>query len=961
MTYRAHWLLAPCLLLSFGALAAPADETRGMGCRPVTLPFDGEVAIRPPEVEACVEFQIVKAGLLLFGGVPAGLDGELVIERTVEGEDEPASLAGFAISGGGEGRAGAVRVTSGRYRAVVRGRPWAPASVIRVTLSERPWRPGGWRELLSTSGKIEAGNGVVSARERKTVSGVVLERAGAWESVSHVEVMRDEASGAVLVPRTASGVFPREARAGGAESDWRTWSDLPSEGVLLSFPSADLGDSGVALRGVSPGPVIRADEVAGAIDPDAPMGRTLGRPGYALDLHLVEPTDLRARVDSPDGPVIVRFRDENGTLLAEDDRGDASAEAWIAAEALAVPARGRNLRVEILLRDDRGKRCSFDVEGTKRGSLTLRPAGELRLDAKGAGLRRRARLFEGECRRPCRIRLTTPESVPSAVLRADGSFEAVSRAAVPADLLRVGDAAVVRSLSAASDESILHRHGVDRPDDLEEGARGVIRMFQGREFAGLQTSGSELEGVATAGLAPEGYGGPERFQLLDFTAGASGPLLFALFDDSAAVPQVEVIETLFRERASREKSSLEPLVEYLPGWMEAVSEVEVTEPGLLEAEIPDPEGRFEFSLWDPAGKRIARSRPASDVGCSWGCPHSADGECDDGRPGAVSASCPPGTDCADCLAIPRARPASPVLELRKWLPAPGRYRLRIAAARIPKGSIPYSLRWKHRSGTPLERVVRPAEVGQIAAFFETTRPTWRRRVRTDAGRETLVELELPSALPARLELLDEGGKRLAVTDSGASAPSVVALLPPGPDREIEIVASTATSVPSASLTVFSLSQPLGVVKPKRLAPRPETRPPAPQVELPTGAALPASLQALRGKVVVLEFWASWCAPCREALPAVERLHRTFGGRDVVVLGLNSEAAPVRGRAVSELGLTFPQVPDEDERIWALFAVEELPRTIVVDRSGRVFADLKGLLPPGRLRALVELALAEPAS
>ena len=119
---------------------------------------------------------------------------------------------------------------------------------------------------------------------------------------------------------------------------------------------------------------------------------------------------------------------------------------------------------------------------------------------------------------------------------------------------------------------------------------------------------------------------------------------------------------------------------------------------------------------------------------------------------------------------------------------------------------------------------------------------------------------------------------------------------------------------------------------------------------------------LRGKVIVLNFWASWCAECRPEMPVLERLHREFAPRGLAVIGINAreEGATVQSYAKG-LGLTFPLVLDPDGKINAQYGVIGLPTTFVVARDGRAVAF--GIGPRewagAPARALFEALLAEP--
>jgi len=124
-----------------------------------------------------------------------------------------------------------------------------------------------------------------------------------------------------------------------------------------------------------------------------------------------------------------------------------------------------------------------------------------------------------------------------------------------------------------------------------------------------------------------------------------------------------------------------------------------------------------------------------------------------------------------------------------------------------------------------------------------------------------------------------------------------------------------------------------------------------------------SMGDLRGKVVLMNFWASWCAECRPELPVLERLHRELAPQGFAVIGINArEGSEAIRRYASELGLTFPLVLDRDGKINALYGVVGLPTTFLVGRDGRAVALAVGprewASTPAR--ALIQALLAEPA-
>ena len=121
------------------------------------------------------------------------------------------------------------------------------------------------------------------------------------------------------------------------------------------------------------------------------------------------------------------------------------------------------------------------------------------------------------------------------------------------------------------------------------------------------------------------------------------------------------------------------------------------------------------------------------------------------------------------------------------------------------------------------------------------------------------------------------------------------------------------------------------------------REPAPSLELPKlGGGGSASLADYRGQVVVLNFWASWCKPCKDESPLLERWHRRMRDRGGTVLGV--DMLDVTGSAqefIDEYDLTYPMLKDKDGDGLERFGVVQYPETFVIDRQGRIAAVQRG--------------------
>lgn len=110
--------------------------------------------------------------------------------------------------------------------------------------------------------------------------------------------------------------------------------------------------------------------------------------------------------------------------------------------------------------------------------------------------------------------------------------------------------------------------------------------------------------------------------------------------------------------------------------------------------------------------------------------------------------------------------------------------------------------------------------------------------------------------------------------------------------------------------------------------------PLPEVKRPALDGTRLDTRALRGRVVVLKFFADYCKPCKETLPAAERLHRELP--DVAFVGISEdEHASMASEIVSRYQLTFPVVHDRSQALAGRFRVGELPATFVADPSGTV--------------------------
>jgi thiol-disulfide isomerase/thioredoxin len=144
-----------------------------------------------------------------------------------------------------------------------------------------------------------------------------------------------------------------------------------------------------------------------------------------------------------------------------------------------------------------------------------------------------------------------------------------------------------------------------------------------------------------------------------------------------------------------------------------------------------------------------------------------------------------------------------------------------------------------------------------------------------------------------------------------------------------------------------------------------SRPPAPAL---VGTTLDGDTYALAddlGKVVVLNVWASWCAPCRAEAPMLATLSKELEPQGVSFIGLDTRDSDDAARAfVERQGIEYPNVIDRDGRLQLLFGdslpPQAIPSTIVIDPQGRVAGRILGKASESDLRGMVEPLLAEQA-
>ncbi len=158
-----------------------------------------------------------------------------------------------------------------------------------------------------------------------------------------------------------------------------------------------------------------------------------------------------------------------------------------------------------------------------------------------------------------------------------------------------------------------------------------------------------------------------------------------------------------------------------------------------------------------------------------------------------------------------------------------------------------------------------------------------------------------------------------------------------------------SSVPSDAMTAGSISAPMEGFA-------------APDFELSTLTGETVALSDLKGKAVLVNFWASWCPPCRSEMPAMQQIYRDLGPDEFVILAVNSTHQDRLSEVksfVNERGLTFPILLDTTGQVNAAYQVRSLPTSFFIDRDGIIREIvIGGPMAEALLRIRVEKLLAE---
>lgn len=135
---------------------------------------------------------------------------------------------------------------------------------------------------------------------------------------------------------------------------------------------------------------------------------------------------------------------------------------------------------------------------------------------------------------------------------------------------------------------------------------------------------------------------------------------------------------------------------------------------------------------------------------------------------------------------------------------------------------------------------------------------------------------------------------------------------------------------------------------------------APDFNLKDQYGVVHSLENYKGKVIFLNFWATWCPPCKKEMPDIENIYKEYGKnkKDVVILGVNSEKENEVKKFLKDKGYTFPTVIDENSEVMRKYFIQAFPTSFVIDKEGNVYGYVMGGLTKEQIKQVIEEVLSK---
>src|ERR1700755_768580 len=121
--------------------------------------------------------------------------------------------------------------------------------------------------------------------------------------------------------------------------------------------------------------------------------------------------------------------------------------------------------------------------------------------------------------------------------------------------------------------------------------------------------------------------------------------------------------------------------------------------------------------------------------------------------------------------------------------------------------------------------------------------------------------------------------------------------------------------------------------------------PAPQFTLDSRAGSKISLSQYKGQVVMLNFWASWCGPCRQEMPLLENIYKKYNKMGFTLIGVNVQPDSQAAEGfLQQTPVSFPVIYDKDSTVSKAYDVSGMPSTVIIDRKGNIRVLHRGYKP-----------------
>jgi thiol-disulfide isomerase/thioredoxin len=164
-------------------------------------------------------------------------------------------------------------------------------------------------------------------------------------------------------------------------------------------------------------------------------------------------------------------------------------------------------------------------------------------------------------------------------------------------------------------------------------------------------------------------------------------------------------------------------------------------------------------------------------------------------------------------------------------------------------------------------------------------------------------------------------------------------------------------------SLFAFATPAGTPRVDKVGPPEQAEPeselmgkPADDFTLSDLKGVKRALSSHKGNVVLLDFWATWCGPCRREMPIIAKLHERYAKKGLVVYGVNCSETQSKAKAfVDKYGYTFPQLLDQDGDVQTRYQISAIPTVFIVDKKGNISAHLVGGRSEKELVAALERA------